>query len=205
MAEGKDSAAVGRFSTDFQEHCGVPAKVKCATCDMSSAFLNGIFENFPSSTLIDKFHVIKQVNDAVDAVRNSEAKSRGGKDDLKKTKYLFLENCENLSEEQLVQRSRLLKRYPRLARSCDIRMEFHDIYKRSRDRNKAEHGFRKLCTRMMRSRLEQMKRLCRTIRHHWDEILNYFDHGYTNAVLEGINNGSSLFGVKGHHIYGYSK
>ena len=189
VTEGKDSAAVGRFSTDFQEHGGDPTKIECATCDMSFAFLKGISENFPlSRRIIDKFHVIKQVNEAVDAVRKAEAKSKVGKKDLKKTKYLWLTNRENLSEEQLCQQSRLLKKYPRLARSCAIRVEFQDIYKTSSDRNEAEQRLRKLCTRMMRSRLEQMKRLCRTIRYHWNEILNYFDHQYTNAVLEGINN-----------------
>ena len=66
---------------------------------MSSAFLKGISENFPSiRTIIDKFHVIKQVNEAVDDVRKAEAKSKGDKDDLKKTKYLLLTNRENLSE-----------------------------------------------------------------------------------------------------------
>ena len=25
------------------------------------------------------------------------------------------------------------------------------------------------------------------LREHWNEILNYFDNKYTNAILEGIN------------------
>ena len=32
-----------------------------------------------------------------------------------------------------------------------------------------------------------MKKFCETLKNHWDKILNYFDHRYTNAVLEGTN------------------
>ena len=32
-----------------------------------------------------------------------------------------------------------------------------------------------------------MKKFAGTLKNHWDQILNYFDNRYTNAVLEGIN------------------
>jgi len=40
---------------------------------------------------------------------------------------------------------------------------------------------------MMHSRLEPMKELARLIRRHFAEIIAYFEHPYTNAVLEGVN------------------
>ena len=40
---------------------------------------------------------------------------------------------------------------------------------------------------MMQSRLEPRKALARQLRRHWDDILAYFDHRRTNAVLEGLN------------------
>ena len=40
----------------------------------------------------------------------------------------------------------------------------------------------------MHSRLEAMKKFCRLLRGHWNEILNYFDQRYTNAILDGLNN-----------------
>ena len=41
---------------------------------------------------------------------------------------------------------------------------------------------------MVRSRLEPMKKCCMMIRNNLQDILNYFDKGYTNAILEGLNN-----------------
>jgi len=39
----------------------------------------------------------------------------------------------------------------------------------------------------MHSRLFPMKEFAKLIRNHWNEILNYFEHRYTNAILEGMN------------------
>ena len=38
-----------------------------------------------------------------------------------------------------------------------------------------------------RSFIAEMKKLCGLIKDHWNEILNYFDYKFTNAILEGMN------------------
>ena len=57
---------------------------------MSLGFRKGIQESFENSqTVIDKFHVIKHANEAVDKVRKMEAKENVL---LKNSKYLWLKN-----------------------------------------------------------------------------------------------------------------
>lgn len=86
--EGKDHTTVDKFAKDFKEHNGNPDSVKLVTCDMSLGFRKGIRDNFPNSnTIIDKFHVVKHANDAVDAVRKQESKVNAS---LRGTKYLWL-------------------------------------------------------------------------------------------------------------------
>ncbi|MFC2615897.1 MAG: transposase, partial [Treponema sp.] len=68
------------------------------TCDMSLGFRKGILENFPEAhTIIDKFHVVKHCNEAVDKVRKEEAKTN---ELLRRTKYIWLKNEKNLTENQ---------------------------------------------------------------------------------------------------------
>ena len=75
--DGKDHTTVDAFVEDFEEHGGQSEKIKIVTCDMSLGFQKGITENFPSaSTVIDKFHIIKHANEAVDAVRKKEVKNQ---------------------------------------------------------------------------------------------------------------------------------
>ena len=68
-----------------------------------------------------------------------------------------------------------------------MRETLQDIYDTSADRAEAETALKRLCSWMTRSRLEPMKEFARQIRRHWRGILAYFDHPYTNAILEGLN------------------
>ena len=45
----------------------------------------------------------------------------------------------------------------------------------------------RLTSWMMHAGLEPMKGVAATLRLNREEILNYFDHRFTNAILEGLN------------------
>ena len=185
--EGKDHTTVNQFVEDFEAHKGDPDNIKIVTCDMSLGFKKGVKDNFRNSqTIIDKFHVIKHANEAVDAVRKAESKE---KPLLKKTKYLWLKNEGNLTDKQLEWKQELMKaaKHLKTGRAYSMRVELQDIYEQACDRQTAEARLCKLCTWMMHSRLEEMKKLCVLLKEHWCEILNYFDYKFTNAILEGMN------------------
>lgn len=185
--EGKDHTTVDKFVEDFREHNGDPDNVKVITCDMSLGFKKGVKDNFPNSeTIIDKFHVIKHANEAVDTVRKQESKTN---ELLKGTKYIWLKNSANLTDDQAARKADLMKasKHLKTGRAYSMRVELQDIYEQCLTIEEAEPRFKKLCSWLMRSRLEPMKKLCGLIRDHWKEILNYFKYRLTNAILEGIN------------------
>lgn len=185
--EGKDHTTVDKFVEDFKEHKGDPDNIKIVTCDMSLGFKKGVRENFPNSTtIIDKFHVIKHANDAVDTVRKEEGKTNKL---LKGTKYLWLTNESNLTDKQDARLKDLLKASKRLktGRAYSMRVTLQDIYEQCLTREEAEPRLKRLCSWLVRSRLRPMKILGKMIRDHWAEILAYFEFRLTNAVLEGIN------------------
>ena len=185
--EGKDHTTVDQFVKDFKSHKGDPDNINIVTCDMSLGFRKGVADNFHNSqTIIDKFHVIKHANEAVDAVRKAESKENPL---LKKTKYLWLKNEGNLTDKQLEWKQELMKasKHLKTGRAYSMRVELQDIYEQACDRQTAEARLSKLCTWMMHSRLAEMKKLCGLIKDHWIEILNYFDYKFTNAILEGMN------------------
>lgn len=185
VVPGKDANTVKRFALDFMDHNGDPNRVTLVTCDMSLGFAKGIREHLPNAAkVIDKFHVIKHANEAVDKVRKTQA---GRNPLLRRTKYLWLRNEEGLTGLQLETRHNLQKQRVRTGRARRMRETLQDIYATSTSRMQAEAGFRTWCSWMMHSRLEPMKTLARRIRRHWQDILTYFDHRCTNAILEGLN------------------
>lgn len=80
-----------------------------------------------------------------------------------------------------------MKQRLKTGRSCQMRETLQDIYETGRTPAEAWARLHRLCSWMMHSRLEPMKDLARMIRRHWNEILAYFTHPYTNAVLEGAD------------------
>ena len=185
VTPGKDANTVKEFSLDFMAHNGDPNRVRLVTCDMSLGFAKGIREHLPNAAkVIDKFHVVKHANEAVDKVRKTEGRENGL---LKRTKYLWLRNEANLTDPQLETKRNLRKQRLKTARACRMRETLQDIYADSAGHAEAEAGFKALCSWMMRSRLEPMKALARQFRRHWNDILAYFDNRYTNAILEGLN------------------
>ncbi len=99
--EGKDSATVEAFRTDFEAHNGDAKAVTQVSCDMSPAFIKGVTEQLPEAEItFDKFHVVKLLNEGVDAVRRAEIKEN---EVLKSTRYLWLKNTENLTTHQRVE------------------------------------------------------------------------------------------------------
>ena len=186
VTDGKDQTTVDKFAADFKAHNGDCEKIEIVTADMSLGFKAGITRNLPNAaTIIDKFHVIKHGNEAVDTVRKAEVKEN---ELLRGTKYVWLKNDEALTEEQLAKKSALLSKHLKTGRACMMREELQEVYASSATRGEAESSLKKLCSWMMHSRLEPMKKFCRMLRGHWNEILNYFDQRYTNAILEGLNN-----------------
>jgi hypothetical protein len=77
------------------DHNGDPNRVTLVACDMSLGFAKGIREHLPNAArVIDKFHVIKHANGAVDEVRRTQA---GRNPLLRRTTYLWLRNEEGLT------------------------------------------------------------------------------------------------------------
>ena len=164
VVPGKDSTTVKRFADDFMAHNGDSNRVRLVTCDMSLGFARGIRDHLPNAAkIIDRFHVIKHANEAIDKVRKAEARENPL---IKRTKYLWPGNESNLTDPQLEVKRNLAKRRSKTARACGMRECLQDIYAGSASRMEAEAGFKALCSWMMHSRLEPMKALAGQFRRH---------------------------------------
>ena len=66
---GKGKDTVAHFAQFLRDHQGDPAKIKEAVCDMSSAFLSGIAEQFPNAEVtVDWFHIVQTFTRALEFV-----------------------------------------------------------------------------------------------------------------------------------------
>jgi transposase len=182
--EGKDATTVAAFADDLAAHGGDPGAVAEVCIDMSPAFIKGTAEHLPHAAVtFDKFHAVKILNDAVDQVRRAEQKQQSL---LRGTRYIWLRNPANLSDRQQATLDALPTRHLKTARAYQIRLAFQDLY----DQPSAEAAAGSLKTWYFwatHSRLPPMIDAARTVKHHWDGILRWFDSKIANGLIEGIN------------------
>jgi len=185
VTEGKDAATVTAFKEDFKAHGGKPDAIEEACTDMSPAFISGLSSELPGAEqTYDKFHVLKLINEAVDEVRRQEQKDRP---ELKKSRYIWLKNRQNLKAFQVEQLEQLtLARHNlKTARAYHLRLNFQELWQQAPDQ--AEAFLKKWFFWATHSRLEPMKKVAYTIKDHWRGILRWFESRITNGILEGIN------------------
>jgi transposase len=190
VADGKDNGVVDDLCDQLEAHGGDRAKITDVTRDMSGPFAKGVRRNMPQAhQTIDKFHVMQLFSKATDEVRNAERKESDEKAELLKgTKYVWLKREENLTERQARIRVELdpKKSHLKTARACQMSEGMRDVYQRA-TREEAEYALKRLCSWIMHSNVPRMKKVAKTIRENWDDVLNWWDSRVTNAILEGTN------------------
>ncbi|QZT34570.1 ISL3 family transposase [Caldalkalibacillus thermarum TA2.A1] len=181
--EGKDSSVLSQFKQHLEDK-GIPAsQIEECCCDMSPAFINGIESTFPNAKITyDKFHVMKMVNEAVDTVRRAEQKEV---DDLKKTRYIWLKNEQNLTAKQREQLIKLKDTNLKTARAYKIKLALQDFW--TYPAILADIYFNEWYNWAIRSQLEPIKEVARSLKRHQEGILRWFQTKITNGLLEGIN------------------
>jgi transposase len=161
--------------------------------DMWQPYLNVIAEKLGKAIhVLDRFHVMQKFGKALDDIRAEESKrlQRDGYEPvLKRSRWCFLKRPGNLTEKQTVKLSELLKYNLRTVRAYLLREEFQRFWE-YKLAWWAEKFLDEWTSRVMRSRLEPMKKVARTIRSHQPLILNWFRaRGEVSAgAVEGLNN-----------------
>jgi len=184
VAEGKSAETVDEFAQELEKHGGDAERITDASIDMGAAFVAGVRRNFPHAALtFDKFHVIKLVNDAVDEVRRSESRKTAL---LKGTRYIWLKNTENLSEQQQARLAALEGANLDTAQAHQMRMNLQDIFKAPSVAS-AKRRLETWAAWVRISELEPMIRAATTLTEKADDILRGIATKLSNGVMEAIN------------------
>lgn len=183
--EGKDKSTIETFAKEMPVHEAKPEQITELTMDMSPAFIAGAAAQLPNASVtFDKFHVIQALNKAQDEVRRLEQSKNPL---LKKTRYIWLKNPENLTVEQKKQLETLRFENLKTAKVYQMKLTFQDIYRSIPETSAADAAIKKWLSWAVRSRLEPIKKFAKTVKGHYAGILRYFDSRLTSGKMEGIN------------------
>ena len=129
---GKDRETWLKFVEALEKHNGHRHAITQASMDMSGAYQSGVAEYCRHAQVVfDKFHVIKNANEAVDKVRRAEVRlgGQGIWEALRKSQWLWRKNPEHLTAEEQQRLAKIEAKNLGTAKAYQMRLVLQDIYR----------------------------------------------------------------------------
>ena len=169
------------------------ATIRFVCSDMWKAYLNVIADRATQAlNILDRYHIVAKMNKAIDEVRAKETKqlkADGYEPILKHSRWCLLKRPGNLTDKQDVKLADLLQYNLKTVRAYLLKEDFQLFWEYVRP-GWAAKFLDKWCTKVMRARLEPMKKMAKTLRNHRGLILNWFKARGVISMgsVEGLNN-----------------
>ena len=168
----------------YQRH-----QIVSGCCDMSDTFIGAIEKWCPNATLVlDRFHIVKALNNAVDEVRKEEWRKAddSNKKSLKGLRWLLYRHSSTRSKEDTQTLKSLYRGNRRIYRASVLKDEFEQFWEYS-NMELAQEFLDGWCKTAIKSRLDSIKTFVKTVRKHKHRLLPFVENRLTNAAAEGIN------------------
>lgn len=198
MVQGKDTQSLINQLSDIPGR----ERVKVVVMDMSGTYKSFVKKFFPNAVIVaDKFHVLRLFTPSI----MKQGKEIHGHRKELSTRRKLLCSRSNLDYFVRAEIDRYLQGHDKLNELYRWKERLFEFY-RIRGFGRAIRAFRKLTEAMSESKIEEVQRLLRTFRRWKDEILRYFESGYTNGFTERMNGTGKLvqrraFGYKSFRNY----
>jgi len=190
VGDGRDRESLDTFWNSLSDE--QLASIDSVSMDMWEAYVSSTLSNVPDGSekiVFDRFHIMKHMNDAVNAVRKAEHKLlKKEKDEtLSGTRQLWLYGEDNLPERYKYRLEELKELELKTGRAWTIKellrylWDYGSVYD-------GRYFFNQWYGWAIRSQLAPVKKVAKMLKKRLRNILTYFNHPVTNAPLEGINN-----------------
>jgi len=189
VGEDRTEEAVRKF---FTEEMG-PRRchtLRVVCMDMWAPYAKLVKDHAPQAQLLfDRFHIVKHLNEAVDAVRRELWRRVTAKEKVavKGTRWLLLKNPWNLNDEQKERLSTLVRWNTPLVRAWYLKEAFQ-LFWGYKQPKRAQDFLEKWMRSAMRSRLEPFKKFVGMLRSHLGGVLAWTKARVSNGAIEGMNN-----------------
>ena len=158
--------------------------------DMWAAYAKLVREHAVNAQILfDRFHIVKHLNEAVDAGRRQlwRQLSTQQRVSFKGTRWLLLKNPWNLNHEQKERLSTLVHWNSPLVRAWYLKESFQ-LFWTYKQPWRAKQHLLKWMSSAMRSKLEPFKKFVGMLRSHLDGVLAWTKTRLSNGAVEGMNN-----------------
>lgn len=179
------------------------ARLEFICSDMWQGYLKVIRKKASHAVhVLDRFHVMQRINQALNDVRAAEVKQLkqdGYEPVLSGSRWILMKRPENLTGRQAAKLKELLQYNLKSIRSHLMREDFQRLWGYT-SATWAGKFLDAWCTRAMRSKIDPMKKVARSLRDKRELILNWFhaEGAISAGIVEGFNNKLKLITRKSY-------
>lgn len=189
IGDGKGGDALKDFNRKLNSS---KCKIRAIAMDLGPAYAAWAKEYLPDARIVyDHFHLIKLMNEKLDNLRRKTMNEADEemKKQLKKKRFLFLKNEENLDDKTLLELENLKDLFKDLGVATFMKECLRKIYSIAPDEYMAKIALEYWCKLADQSGISCLEKMAKSIRKHMEGILAYWaESGLTNAGMEGFNN-----------------
>ena len=192
IGEGRSvKSLLGFFRMLKKNGIDAAATIRFVCSDMWRAYLKVIAKKLPGALhILDRYHIVANLGKALDQVRAEESRklAKEGWDVLKRSRWLLLRRRKRLDGKQRFKLRQILQWDLKTVRAYILTEGLQALW----EYRSPEHAGRFLdawCAQAMRSRIEPVKKVARSLRGHRELILNWFRAKklYNSGIVEGMN------------------
>ena len=179
----------------------VKIKIKQVSMDMWSPYRDSVAAKLPHAAIvIDRFHVMKNLNDCLTNTRREICRESNEEDkaQLKGCRWILVKNMEDLTLEEQSKLDMVYETSQELKQAHVLKEEFRKIFEEEDNKENASKALEDWENRVVQSGLKGLEKFLITLSNWKDSILNYFNGKVTNGFVEGMNNKIKLIKRKGY-------
>lgn len=179
-------------------------KIELVAMDMWNPYKSAVNTVIPlAKIVIDKFHVVKIANEALEKIRKANRQNVSAKErrQLMRDRYVLLKRRKDLNDfDDQIKLQIWTDMFPLLGQAYELKEQFFDIYG-AKSVNEAYKLYQDWLANIPKELMTYFEDLIKAMNNWEDEIFNYFNSPITNAYTESLNR---LIKTMNHVGRGYS-
>ena len=182
----KKKTLIAHFQSLGIDFCN---QIEVVCCDIWKTYINVAKECFPNAEIvIDRFHIVKALNEVLDALRKSLRREFKDEDCFKSIKWKLFKRPEKCTETDFALLQNAFDKSWLLEEIYQLRNTFNSMFDISKSKHQLEQNLDWWIEFAEKLEYNQLNSFIKTLKNWKSQVAAFASQKITNAVTEGLNN-----------------
>lgn len=186
LCDRKKETLIAHFQSLGEQFCN---QIQVVSCDIWRTYINVAKECFPNvEVVIDRFHVVKALNDVLDTQRKTLRREYKTEDCFKDIKWKLFKRSEKCSEQDFILLNNAFDKSWLLEEIYQMRNTFNAMFDIAVDKQILQKEVDNWIAHAIKLDYQPLNKFVKTLTNWKTQIVAFASEKITNAVTEGLNN-----------------